>query len=249
MLNRSTTALDNLYVSMLDALIQVVSKWSDYQRYVSKLTNLRSSLVEKGKRAFDAKPHQFNTLIHGDLWVNNTMFTYNANNEPEKMMLVDFQYCCWTSPTIDLHYFLNTSLTNDLRTYHQDELLQFYHSELTRMLTSLQYKKHIPTLHEFHIQFMENGFFGEWFCVGLLKFRHFSHRFRFVIVVIILGLISTLLIQPLQINENCEDADLVALLGTGEKPTRYRNTVFSNPKVHENIKQWLPIFDRKGLLD
>lgn len=64
-----------------------------------------------------------------------------------------------------------------------------------------------------------------------------------------LAFISSLLIQPVQINENCEDADLVALFGTGEKPARYRNTIFSNPKVHNNIKQLLPIFDKGGLLD
>lgn len=161
MLNRTTSTFDELYMSMLNMLIQVVSKWSGYEPYVDKLTKLRSNLIENGKRAFDAKTNQFNTLIHGDIWVNNTMYTYNAHNEPEKMMLVDFQFCCWTSPTIDLHYVMNTSLDEELRLHHQDELLQFYHSELSRMLTSLQYKKHIPTLHEFHVQFMENSFYGK----------------------------------------------------------------------------------------
>lgn len=160
MLNRTTSTFDNLYVSLLDKLIEVVSKWGSYVHYVEKLTKLRSHLTEKGKRSFDAKSNQFNTLIHGDIWVNNTMYSYNAKNEPEKMMLVDFQFCCWTSPTIDLHYFLNTSLEDELRLNHQEELLQFYHSELSRMLTSLQYKKHIPTLDEFHVQFMENSFYG-----------------------------------------------------------------------------------------
>lgn len=160
-MNRSTTTFDNMYGSMLDSLIQVVSEWGGYERYVDKLTKLRSTLIENGKRSFDAKAHQFNTLIHGDIWVNNTMFTYNADNEPDKMMLVDFQFCCWSSPTIDLHYVMNTSLTDELRSHHQEELLQFYHSELSRMLASLQYKKHVPTLHEFYVQFTENSFYGK----------------------------------------------------------------------------------------
>ncbi|KAG4075458.1 hypothetical protein HA402_015111 [Bradysia odoriphaga] len=225
MLNRNTTTFDHLYLSLLDSLIEVIgmeTEWTDYCHYAEKLTNLRLTLAEKGKRSFDAKPHQFNTLIHGDLWVNNTMFTYNSKNEPEKMMLVDFQFCCWASPAVDLHYFFNTSLTDELRLNSQDELVQFYHSELYRMLTSLRYKKHIPTLHEFHVQFIENSFYA---------------------------FISALLVQPIHINENCEDADLIALFGTGEKAARYRHTVFSNPKVHRNIKQLLPIFDRKGLLN
>lgn len=91
------------------------------------------------------------------------MYTYNANSEPQKMMLVDFQYCCWASPTIDLHYFLNTSLIEELRLNNQEVLLQFYHSELSRMLHSVQYKRHIiPTLHEFYVQFVENSFYGKF---------------------------------------------------------------------------------------
>lgn len=177
MLNRSTSTFDQLYVSMLDMLNQVVSKWRGYEQYAEKLTKLRSTLIENGKRSFDAKAHQFNTLIHGDIWTNNAMYTYNAKNEPDKMMLVDFQFCCWTSPTIDLHYFMNTSLKDDLRLHYQEELLQFYHSELSRMLANLQYKKHIPTLHEFHVQFMENSFYGK-FSLYLSLFRNkFSKNF------------------------------------------------------------------------
>ncbi|KAJ6636145.1 hypothetical protein Bhyg_14732, partial [Pseudolycoriella hygida] len=193
MLNRSTTTFHQMYLNMLSTIISVISTWKDYDYYVDKLTKLRGNLIEKGRRAYDPKPHHFNTLIHGDMWVNNTMYTYNANNEPEKMMLVDFQYCCWTSPTIDLHYFMNTSLRNELRLNHQEELLQIYHSELARMLASLQYKKHIPSLHELYIQFIENNFYA---------------------------FVSSMLIQPLQINENCEDADLFAIFGNGEKPER-----------------------------
>lgn len=60
---------------------------------------------------------------------------------------------------------------------------------------------------------------------------------------------SSLLVQPVMLNENCEDADIESLLGSDEKAVRFRNTIYSNPKVHNNIKQLLPIFDKRGLLD
>lgn len=250
MLNRTTTTFDALYLSLLDPLIEVISKWNDFSYYTKKLTNLRSTLAENGKKSFDAKPHQFNTLIHGDIWVNNTMFTYNAKNEPEKMVLVDFQFCCWASPAVDLHYFFNTSLTDELRSNNQDELLQFYHSELHRMLTSLQYGKHIPTMHEFYVQFVENSFFGESYTVldVLYCICKWGETNNFA-VASILAFISSLLVQPIHINENCEDADLEALFGSDEKSARYRRTVFSNPRVHSNVRKLLPIFDKTGLLD
>lgn len=74
--------------------------------------------------------------------------------------LIDLQLCRWTSPTLDLHHFFNTSLEEELRLHHQEELVQFYYNELARALERLHYKKTIPTLHEFYIQFIEKDFFG-----------------------------------------------------------------------------------------
>lgn len=33
----------------------------------------------------------------------------------ENVTLIDFQFCCWTLLAIDLQYFFNTSLNEDLR--------------------------------------------------------------------------------------------------------------------------------------
>lgn len=87
MLNRETSSLDQFYLTSFDVLTQVVSKWIGYEEYAEKLRKLTPKLIENGRRAFDAKAHQFNTLIHGDIWINNTMYTYNDKNEPEKMMV------------------------------------------------------------------------------------------------------------------------------------------------------------------
>lgn len=161
MLNRVGKEFDNFYLSTFDAMCGQIEEWDDFQVYFKKLNKLRSKLLEKGRQVFDTKNKQFNTLIHGDIWVNNSMFTYNEKNHPDKMMLVDFQFCCWTSPTIDLHYFFNTSLKEDLRIYHQDELIKCYHDNLVKTLNTLGFQGYIPTLQGFHIEFIENGFHGK----------------------------------------------------------------------------------------
>lgn len=167
MLNRNDRAFDNFYLTSLDALRDLIAPWPGFGAYASKLAALRPHLLERGRRAFDAKPGQFHTLIHGDIWVNNTMYTYRSTGDgdgderPDRTMLVDFQFCCWASPTVDLHYFFNTSLREELRQHRQDELLQYYHSVLTATLAALGYAGAVPTLHAFHVDFMQNAFYGE----------------------------------------------------------------------------------------
>lgn len=162
MMNRRNRSFENFYVTALDALAEMTSKWEDFGKLTEKLKQLRPHVMDKGRIAFDAKERQFNTLIHGDVWVNNSMFTYDANGQPKNMMLVDFQFSCWASPTIDLHYFFNTSLREDLRMYHQDELVQWYHAVLVKTLLTLGYRGHVPTLLELHVDFLQNSFYGRF---------------------------------------------------------------------------------------
>lgn len=152
-----------MYVTELDALIETVEGWKNFEYYAEKLRKLKPDLIEKGRRVFDPSPSHFNTLIHGDIWTNNIMLLYDEANQLENAAIIDFQFCCWTSPAVDLQYFFNTSLAEDLRLYHQEELVQYYHKKLSITLKRLNYQKHVPTLHEFQIQFLEKTFYGMLF--------------------------------------------------------------------------------------
>lgn len=81
----------------------------------------------------------------------------------ENVMLIDFQYACWSSPVIDLHYFLNTSLQESLRPNRFDELIDFYHGNLVETLKRLRYKKPIPTLEQLKQQYLDKSFYGKDF--------------------------------------------------------------------------------------
>lgn len=170
MLNRNDAAFDTFYLTSLDALTVQISTWPNFECYASKLRRLRRNLLERGRQAFDPRPGQFNTLIHGDMWVNNSMFTYDTHTgRPDRMMLVDFQFCCWASPTIDLHYFFNTSLKEELRLHGQDELVQYYHSTLVDTLAKLKFRGPIPSLHAFHMEFMQSAFYGLYFVMYYIR--------------------------------------------------------------------------------
>lgn len=244
MLNRKNSTFEVFYSTSLAAMTDLISTWPNFSHIAKKLRTLQSNLMENGKKAFDARPHQFNTLIHGDIWMNNIMFRYNsANKQPENTMLVDFQFCCWSSPTIDLHYFMNTSMEEDLRLQRQDELVQYYHSVLVEALRKFNYHQRIPTLQELHIDFVTTMFYGK-----MLKLS-FSYHFIIQNDVFILAFMSASLVQPLFLNENCEDADIEALHGNDERAVRFKHLMYTNKQVQANLRNLLPIFERKGILD
>lgn len=90
MFNRKSDAFHNFFTTQMDALINEISKWPGYEYYVKKLINLRPNFIEKSTKVFDREDGDLHVLVHGDLWVNNTMFKYNENNEPVDVILVSF---------------------------------------------------------------------------------------------------------------------------------------------------------------
>jgi hypothetical protein len=61
-----------------------------------------------------------NVLTHGVLWMNSIMFNEQANG----IRFVDFQLANHTSPGIDLHLFICSSVTLDVRMYHTNTFLE-----------------------------------------------------------------------------------------------------------------------------
>lgn len=160
------TGLDKMVIGMLNALSRYVAGQKDLKhKYYDKILNLRHTIMDYGNLAFDVCPSEFMTLTHGDFWTNNIMFKYTGRNGEKSVVdvnFVDFQFSCWTSPTLDLHYFFNTSLKEDLQFEKQPEFMQYYHEILSNTLKALEYEGHIPTLFELRLQFEKRSIFGKF---------------------------------------------------------------------------------------
>lgn len=164
-MSRASNVFHKFYYLQLDALIDSITQWPNSSRYIEKLRKLRANIVEKGCQMFHANPNHFNTLNHGDFWLNNIMVKREEAMDGtagalENVIFIDFQDSFWGSPAIDLHYFLNTSLCESGRPMAFEELLNVYYMELVKTLTCLNYGKAIPTQHEFHKQFEARNFYG-----------------------------------------------------------------------------------------
>ncbi|XP_037951522.1 uncharacterized protein LOC119682223 [Teleopsis dalmanni] len=193
--------------------------------YKEKLLKLKDNMMECGARVFDVKPDFFNTLCHGDFWANNLMVTYTEEANISKIknvLALDFQFSVWGSPAVDLHLFFNTSLRHELRLHKQKILVEYYYGILTRTLQKLNYTGDVPTLKDLWVQLEAKRFYA---------------------------VTASLIVQPVLLNENNEDADFNALVSDDERGRRLRSILYTNKKVQEYAKILIPFFDQKGLLD
>ncbi|SPP80219.1 uncharacterized protein LOC117583248 [Drosophila guanche] len=189
-------------------------------RYGAKLELVLSNLMEYAARTVDVAPEDFQTLVHGDCWTNNVMFQYDDKGCPVNVVLLDFQFCTWTSPAADLHYFCSSSLREDARE-RETQLVQLHYCALTKILAKFTHKCVLPSLLEYQLQF---------------------ERRRFMSFVIAITL------QPLMLYEGTEDADFSYLYQDTPKARRFRDSMFASEKVQRMVEKMLPVADAKGLL-
>lgn len=107
-----------------------------------------TELEEKVRKFFDCDLYdkmcylthtrnQNSVINHGDCWMPNFLFRYDANGTPTSSKMIDFQLARYSSPALDISFFLYSCTTQELREAHYGDLLQAYHQSLSEMLTDL----------------------------------------------------------------------------------------------------------------
>ncbi|KAH8335606.1 hypothetical protein KR074_006959 [Drosophila pseudoananassae] len=167
----------------------------------------------------DPKPEEFNALNHGDGWSNNIMFQYNGNKELANTYFVDLQVPKWGTVAQDLYYFLISSTSLDIKLSKFDYFIWFYHSELVKHLTLLNYSKPLPTLRSIH--------------AALNKYSGWA----FICSASILGFV---LLDP------TDDASLENVMA---EDASFKKTIFTNPRYKKHMEALLPWLKHRGALE
>lgn len=223
-MTRRTDALYPMFQSSFDALTEEMKTWdSKWKYYCDKLEKLQPDFIKYGLRATDHEHEDdLRVLSHGDPWTNNMMFRNDTEGNPLEVVLLDLQFCNYTTPAIDLYYFFYTSTNDEIRQNCFEELMQYYYNHFSDYTKRLGCTKKIPTLHEFQQHLLKKMFFAVHSCIVPL---------------------------PIAINEITIDADFEGLTGGDERTKQFKRTVMANAEYHKILKALLPVFDRKGLLD
>lgn len=214
----------NAMQNLLRTLHEAVQGFGvDYAIYADKigrwdLVKLMTSFM----RTSEPMRSGFQILTHGDAWVNNFMIKYDEESNPIDILLIDFQISFWGSPSIELLYFFISSLNDDIKVDHFDELVEFYHIELVNNLKMLNYAKPIPTLGELHIDMIEKSFFAS----TCIMFVLFVCKFN-----------------------SDKEISIDQLFTGGEETEALLKIIYSNESYSKACKKWLPFLNRRGFLD
>lgn len=149
------------FFRILNSFTETVKKYGDCDYYADKIARWdKSKLATQWFDVATPMSSGFIVMNHGDIWLNNMMYKFDADGNPLDVSMIDFQVNFWASPANDIMYFLLSSVADDIKVDLFDELVEFYHKELVAGLKKLSYDQHIPTLAELHIDLLDKGSFG-----------------------------------------------------------------------------------------
>ncbi|XP_058119619.1 uncharacterized protein LOC131284805 [Anopheles ziemanni] len=204
-------------------MYMVVSGWSEKGKFFANLMkHWGMDMFDASLKVSRADPQKFNVLNHGDMWCNNIMFHYTTDNAIDEIVLIDYQISFWSSPAIDLLYFLMTSVNSDLRLPQLDYFIRYYHEQLMENLNFLDYTEKRPTLKELHSDVIGHGLFG------------------FVIALTLL---------PVVLLEKTDDASMDLMLDMGEAGANFKLKLYNNPEYVRQMTQIMEHFYNLGAFD
>ncbi|XP_067005811.2 uncharacterized protein [Anabrus simplex] len=215
---QSKAQLEAFLINTLTLLAKEVSTWKGYEKYVSKLENMKNNFTDRLIQTCKRKEDEFNVLIHGDFWTNNMLFRYSGNTVKD-IRFVDLQLVHYTSFALDLHYFFYTSPSDEVRVSHMDRLIEEYHTNLTDTLRILGCSRKI-SLSQLQRTFKEYAIYGLFAAVGVM---------------------------PIVLSDPEHGFDIEKSLTVSDSAQANRG-LFSNERYVRIMKRLLPIFEENDVL-
>lgn len=207
----------------IEDITSVAATWGkEYENVVENLIKNKEKFITKIIESASSEFDTLKVLNHGDLWVNNMMFKYNdETKKPTDVIFVDYQLSYYSSPGLDLNYFLNTSPTCEARENCREEIILTYYKSLTKALKEFGYKK-IPTIGDIVKEIERKEFFGLFACLAIL---------------------------PLVLMEKQAENGGLEALADEENSRKMRDIMFNGKTYQKAMKFILKRFNRIGVLN
>lgn len=167
-----------------------------------------------------------NVINHGDLWSNNIMYRHDIDGDATDVRLVDFQCCYWGSPLLDVINVLVTSSHKTLRLNDWNKLIEYYHGELTSVLTCLDYQRSrsLPSLDDLLVERRRCGYYS-------LPMAFLSLALR-------------------NMDECDDDGNSVGkFMADSDEDRIFREKIIGNPSIRENFEFLLDYYEQGGFFE
>ncbi|XP_076239248.1 uncharacterized protein LOC143182242 isoform X2 [Calliopsis andreniformis] len=199
-----------------------IQTWADKECAESgkKLIKLADTVQERCLNVYKYDSDELCVLNHGDCWINNIMFRENEKGEPIDLRLVDYQMAVYSSPAIDLLYFLNICPEFAMKYDRDDYFLEVYLSTLNKTMTKIGCKRKPPTIEQL---------------------KEAMHKRR--IYAVFAGVV--LYLRMMAKNEDTEDFGKVLMKLGGQT----KMNVFKNPDAVKLMHKMMPVMNKRGYFD
>ncbi|XP_050701225.1 uncharacterized protein LOC126987844 [Eriocheir sinensis] len=150
--------------SLLEKRLKAFEESEGYERIVKWLKRVLPEVWPLYEKQIERKS-PFASIIHGDCWINNMLFRYDASGSPIEVVFLDLQGCRVASVALDLQHFLNLNVKGEIRRPNLDQLLASYYDSLRSTVTAG--KTAVPfALDQLKEEYIDKGFYGALY--GLL---------------------------------------------------------------------------------
>ncbi|XP_076388321.1 uncharacterized protein LOC100883549 isoform X2 [Megachile rotundata] len=221
-----STKCPTSFIRMMEVSLLRIGKeirtWSDEKcaNTADKLFKLAKNIGPRCVDVYRYDPDEFCVLNHGDCWINNMMFRENEKGQPLENILVDYQMSVYTSPVIDLIYFLNICPEFKVKYDNDDYFLEIYLNVLEETMRKIGCKTKPPTIRQ-------------------LKEAVYKRRIYAVFSGIVLYL------RMMANKEDTEDFTQVLKDYAGET----KMDVFRNPDAVKLAHKMIPVMNERGYFD
>ncbi|KAG6558436.1 EcKinase 11 [Microplitis demolitor] len=142
-------------------LVEEIKTWPEInEEFFKKLNQLVETAYEKACEIGKLRENEFNVINHGDFWVNNMLFKYDDNHNVVDQIFIDFQFCHYGTPALDLLHFLNTSASEKVLIHHKHSLIEEYVKTLSTTMKIIGCQTCPPSLDYIQKVLIEKEFIG-----------------------------------------------------------------------------------------
>ncbi|XP_011160537.2 uncharacterized protein LOC105196335 isoform X1 [Solenopsis invicta] len=115
----------------LDAMELRTQEWQDVRDHIASWFD---KTYDAMRRLFVEPKKKYDTICHGDPWINNLLFLHDKDGRIIDLKMVDYQILRCTSVSTDILYLIYSSVQSSLIERSFESLIKIYHNELLNQL-------------------------------------------------------------------------------------------------------------------
>ncbi|OXA50931.1 uncharacterized protein LOC110853581 [Folsomia candida] len=176
LISETNVAVHGMFDNAINTCLTILKGVSlpDAEETTTKLAAMIGQTFTGVLKCLAVSPEDKVVLVnHGDCWNNNMLFKVDTDSDGKKLikehMFVDLQLTRFTSPSVDLTYFLHTSVKPEVRRKHLKDLLAHYHKIFSDTLIHLN-KKCPTTFEELFSDYKNRAYYGYLTNLNFLAF-------------------------------------------------------------------------------